>query len=412
MRASIRHSIMMVLGTALAAPVHAQTPLLLSTAGASLALSHGIEALSANPAHLGMPQTTWVQMRVVGVGAGVHTNGLGFDDYRKYNGATLNDDDKSDILSQVPDAGLSLWSEGSATALSLRAGSWGLAASGLGSARGNLDREAIDLILHGNADQPEWIFENSEGDGLASWQVALSHGRQLFTLNGGPVFAGLSAAYVRGLYLASADQVRADIATQTTGLTGDASAEWITATGGTGLGVDAGLAWQARPNLLFSFSAAHLYHTINWDSEVERTRYELTFNDVTVDNFEDSLWSSEEFTESLESFSDGLPAHLRLGAGLTSGSTRYALEGSVWTRDRFAASTKPQLSAALEHTLGQSLPLRIGASIGGRSEFAIGCGAGLHFGGFMWDIGIRIDRALWIGNGSGLSAATAIDLAI
>ena len=172
------------------------------------------------------------------------------------------------------------------------------------------------------------------------------------------------------------------------------------------------MAWQARPNLLISFSGEHLYHSIRWNNNVERTRYDLTFDEVTIDNFEDSLWSSGQTTESLAAFSDGLPAHLRLGAGLTAGATRYAVEGSVWTNDRFAASTTPQLAAAIEHTLGRTLPIRVGASVGGRSEFAIGCGAGLHFGGFVWDFGVRIDRALWIGNGSGVSAATAIDIAI
>lgn len=412
MRASMRHGLMMILATALAAPVQAQSPLALSTAGASLGLSDGVEALLANPAHLGMPQPTWVQLRVLGVSAGVHSNGLGIDDYRKYNGASLDDNDKDDILAQVPDAGLSLWSEGSASALALRAGSWGLAASGIGSARGNLDREAIDLVLHGNADQPDWSFENSEGDGLAAWQIALSHGRRLFSLNGAPVYGGLTASYVRGLYLARADQVRADLATQTTGLTGEATAQWVTADGGTGLGLDAGLAWQARPNLLVSLSAEHLYHSIKWDSGTERTRYDLVFEDVTIDNFEDSLWESQEITESIESFNDGLPAHVRLGAGLTAGKTRYALESSVWTADRFAASTTPSFSAAVEHTVGRALPLRLGMSVGGRSKFAIGCGSGIHLGAFMWDLGIRFDRALWIGSGSGLSVATAFDLAI
>jgi hypothetical protein len=287
-----------------------------------------------------------------------------------------------------------------------------LAVSGLGSGRGNLDREAIDLILHGNADQPDWTFENSQGDGLASWQIALSHGRSLFQLHGGAVYAGISAAYVRGLYLARADQVRADLATQTTGLTGEATAQWITSTGGSGVGVDAGLAWQARPNLLVSFAGTHLYHSISWTQNVERTRYDLVFEDVTVDNFEDSLWESEEVTESIASFSEGLPAHLRLGAGLTMGATRYAVESSVSTADRFGASTKPALAAAVEHTIAKRLPVRLGMSVGGRSEFAVGCGAGVRLGGFAWDFGIKIDRALWIGNGSGLSAATAIDLAI
>jgi hypothetical protein len=403
---------MMILATVLASPVQAQSPLVLSTAGASLGLSDGVEALFANPAHLGITQPTWVQLRVLGAGAGVHSNGLGLDDYRKYNGATLDDDDKSDILAKVPESGLSLWSEGSASALALRAGSWGLAVSGMGSARGNVDRDAIDLVLHGNADQPDWSFENSQGDGLAAWQVAVSHGRQLFSLNGGPVYGGLTASYVRGLYLARADEVRADLATQTTGLTGQATAEWVTADGGTGLGFDAGLAWQARPNLLVSFSAEHLYHSINWNSGTERSHYNLLFEDVTIDNFEDSLWESEEFTEAIGSFNEGLPAHLRLGAGLTAGRTRYSVEGSVWTADRFAATTTPSFAAAIEHKLGHSLPLRLGMSVGGRSKFAIGCGSGLHLGAFVWDLGIRFDRAIWIGSGSGLSIATAFDLAI
>lgn len=412
MRTSMRHGLMMILASVLASPVQAQSPLMLSTAGASLGLSDGVEALFANPAHLGMQQPTWVQVRVLGVGAGVHSNGLGLDDYRKYNGATLDDDDKSDILAQVPESGLSLWSEGSASALAVRAGSWGLAASGIGSARGNLDRDAIDLVLHGNADQPDWSFENSQGDGLAAWQLALSHGRQLFKLNGGPVYGGLTASYVRGLYLARAGQVQADLATETTGLTGEATAEWVTADGGTGFGLDAGLAWQAQPNLLVSLSAEHLYHSIKWNSGTERSRYDLTFEDVTIDNFEDSLWESEEVTEAIGSFNEGLPLHLRLGAGLTAGRTRYAVEGSVWTADRFAASTTPALAAAIEHTVGSALPLRLGVSVGGRSKFAIGCGSGLHFGSFVWDLGIRFDRAIWIGSGSGLSVATAFDLAI
>ena len=412
MRTSMRHGLMMILASVLASPVQAQRPLTLSTAGASLGLSGGVEALFANPAHLGMPQPAWVQVRVLGVGVGVHSNGLGLDDYRKYNGATLDNDDKSDILAQVPESGLSLWSEGSASALALRAGSWGLAASGIGSARGNLDRDAINLVLHGNADQPDWSFENSQGDGLAAWQVALSHGRQLFNLNGGPVYGGLTASYVHGLYLARADQVRADLATETTGLTGEATAEWVTANGGTGLGLDAGLAWQARPNVLVSFAADHIVHSIRWNSGTERTRYDLEFEDVTIDNFEDSLWESQEVTESIAAFSDGLPTHLRLGAGLTTGNTRYAVEGSVWTADRFAASTTPAIAAAVEHKVGRTLPLRLGMSVGGRSKFAIGCGSGLHFGSFVWDFGIRFDRAIWIGSGSGLSVATAFDLAI
>jgi hypothetical protein len=407
-----RLTTIIVLSLVLGASAWAQSPLALSTAGASLALSQGVEALFSNPAHLAMSQPYWVQLRLVGASAGVHSNGLGFDEYRKYNGATLEAEDKADILAQVPAEGWALWSVGSATALAARMGAWGLSVSGLGSARGNLDREAIDLLLHGNADQPHWSFENSDGEGLASWQATLSHGRRMAQLGGGPVYAGLSVSYVRGLYLARADEVRAELATETTGLTGQATAEWVTATGGDGFGVDIGAAWQARPNLLVSIACEHLYHAIRWTRQVERTRYETVFDDLTIDNFEDSLWESHELTEPGDAFSVGLPPHVRVGAAFQAGKTSLAMEGSVWTAQRFAASTTPQVAAAVEHPVTRFLPVRLGVAVGGASGLAVGWGAGLRWGAFTWDVGFRIDRGIWIGDGRGLAASTAIDLSI
>ena len=393
-----------------ASPCHGQTPLELSTAGASLALSHGVEAVFANPAHLGLQDETGVEWRLVSVGGGVHSNAFSLNDYRRYNGATFTTDDKDAILAKVPGEGWAFSGEGSVSALALRVGSWGFAVQGLGTGRGRVDRDAVELALYGNAVQPAWKFDNSLAEGLGTAVASLSYGRAIAHTAGGPISVGVTASYVRGLYLVRSGEMSADLLTSTDGLTGQAYGEVITATGGNGMAVGIGAAWEPSAQWLVSFTCDNLYHNVRWTRDVERTEYRLTFENVTVDNFEDSLWQSDETKEELGRFSQGLPPRLRAGAAWDLGSTRFGVEGSVWTRERFGTSTTPQFSAACEHTLLRFLPVRAGVSVGGASDWGVGAGTGLHLGGFHWDFGFRVDRGLWIGSAPGVSAASAIDV--
>ncbi len=393
-------------------PCFGQSPLELSTAGASLALSRGVEAIFANPAHLGLKDRASVECRLVSVGGGVHSNAFSLDDYRRYNGATFTTDDKDAILAKVPGEGWALSGEGSVSALALRAGSWGFAVQGLGTGRGRVDRDAVKLALYGNAAQPAWNFDNSLAEGMGSAEASLSYGRTVAHAAGGPISVGMTASYVRGLYLARAGDVSADLLTSTDGLTGQAYGQLVTSTGGSGVAVGLGAAWQPSAQWLVSLSCDNLYHNVRWTRNVERTQYHLTFDELTVDNFDDSLWQSDKTTEKLSNFNQGLPPRLRAGAAWDLGATRFGVEGSVWTRGQFGRSTTPQLAAACEHTLLRFLPVRAGVSVGGASEWGVGAGAGLLLGGFHWDFGFRVDRGLWIGSAPGVSAASAIDVTL
>jgi hypothetical protein len=396
----------------IASPCFAQSPLELATAGASLALSRGVEAVFANPAHLGLTDPQSIECRLVSVGGGVHSNAFDLGDYRRYNGATFTADDKKAILAKVPGQGWSLSGEGSVSALALRLGSWGFAVQGLGTGRGRIDRDAVELALYGNAAHPAWSFNNSLAEGLGSAEASLSYGRTVAHAAGGPIAVGVTASYVRGLYLARSGDVSADLQTSDDGLTGQAFGDVITATGGNGLAFGLGAAWQPSTRWLLSLACENLYHNIRWTQRVERTLYRLTFNNLTVDNFDDSLWQSNETTEKLSSFSQGLPPRLRAGAAWDLGATRLGVEASVWTREQFGASTTPQLAAACEHELLRFLPVRAGFSVGGANDWAVGAGTGLHFGGFHWDFGLRVDRGVWVGTAPGVSAASAIDVTL
>ena len=388
------------------------TVLSTSTAGAGMPMSFGLESAYANPAHLGIATSESLEIRLVGAGAGIGNNGFGFGDYRQYNGTHLDDADKRAILSNVPNDGLQFVADAGATAFATRIGRWSLHTSAFGSARGRIDRDAVELILFGNAHQSAWEFENVDGEGLAAWKIALSHGRSIGQLAGGRLYAGFSIARIRGLYYGRTDETYADLATANSGLTGSANLDALTAEGGNGWGMDIGLAWEPSKQWIASFKIENAVHTIRWDVNTEVTHYDLVFDDLTVDNYEDSLWTYDDTTEPAPAFSRGLPPQLHLGLGRIGNRVKASALVSVGLGDRFAVSTTPRIAGGIEYSLLSILPLRMGIAAGGTSGFSVGWGAGLHVGPMRLDAGVRVDRGVWVGSGRGISGAVALDFAI
>src|SRR4030042_351703 len=66
-----------------------------------------------------------------------------------------------------------------------------------------------------------------------------------------------------------------------------AAADGLTAEGGSGWGLDLGVAWEQSAQSVFSLKLENLIHTISWNRNVEVTHYTLQFEDLTIDNFDD-----------------------------------------------------------------------------------------------------------------------------
>jgi hypothetical protein len=388
----------------------ATTALAIATAGADLALASGLDAVSGNPAHLGKPGAIQTQLRLFSVGGGLRSNSLGWSDYRRYNGTTLTADDKSAILDKIPGGGFALTAEAGISALALRVGQWALTTGAVASGRGLMDEDALELLFYGNAHRADWIFEDSDAEGMAAWQIALSHGRRIGSLRNRPLYFGISVAHIRGLYFAEASEASARLATETTGLVGDAAADLTTSTGGSGWGLDLGIAYETGNRSLISLKLENLIHTVQWNRDVTVTHYSLQFDDLTIDNFDDTLWTSDEIEEARGPIRSGLPPHLRLGWGLERDRFQFGLEASAAFAERFAASTKPILAAAVGYWPWSPVHLRTGWAAGGESGITVGWGLGLNLGPVVWNAAVGIDRGLWVGSGRGLSGAMSLDL--
>ena len=386
------------------------TPLFLGTAGAGTVLGFGIDAAFGNPAQLGWQQPSRFQLRLAGLGAGVANNSFGLADYRRYNGTDLDAQDKAAILSNIPLDGLRLRTDGNVSALATRLGRWSLRADGFGVVRGRLDRQLLELLFYGNADRAAWTFANTDGEGMAGGQVVLSHGRAIVRLWGRELYAGFSASYIRGLYYARSEDTRAALALQEGGLSGAARADWITAEGGFGWGLDLGLAMEPWPQWVAALKLENAVHQIHWDRNVRARHYETSFENLTVDNFDDSLLVTTESSRPGAAFSRGLPPSIRAGLGRIGNRLRVATELSVSLRDGLGASTRPRLAGGVEYSPIHLLPLRFGAAVGGESGWAVGWGAGLLLGPVRLDTGIKIDKGFWVGSGRGMSGSLSLDM--
>ena len=94
----------------------------LGMAGSYTGLASGVDCPLFNPANLGFQSHQQTGLQIVGAGLAISNNSFSLDDYNTYTGATLNEQDKQDLLDKIPDEGLELSIDAEVSALSLSMG--------------------------------------------------------------------------------------------------------------------------------------------------------------------------------------------------------------------------------------------------------------------------------------------------
>jgi len=359
----------------------------LAMGGAGTAAARGLDAAAWNPANLAFSPGS--SLGLVGVVADVYNNSFSLGRYNEVAGQTLSEADKERLLADIPAEGFALDGNVAAGAFGLQIGRFALTSAALGAGRGNLDRDFFDLVLFGNELGETVDFADTWGEGYAVGKASLSWGQPLVSGAGGRLAFGFTASYLYGFYETHIEEAHGAVTTGMTEIAGEAFVSAVTAEGGSGYGLDLGLAWQVPGGWTLGLAVDNVLGRLRWDGTTERTELRVSASDLNALNHDlDEAVADHDTTYAIASYETTLPSRLRLGAAHDGGSLLVAADLVQGCADRAGASRTPQLNLGAEwRLLGWFVP-RAGASLGGPAGAGLAGGLGLGLG--FWQIDLAV----------------------
>lgn len=383
--------------------------------GAGMVYASGVDAIEWNPANLAL-EGGW-NVSLGEVGAAALLSGLTLEDLQ-----SIIDDDgtAAQVVSDLPASGLRLATvtEGFVTAegasradvpspgspypsVGLAFGSFGLRVRSRVMADARLSKELTDLIV--NDFDPAKIQDYRVGDtGMRAAAFSEITGAYGVTL-GTRMAIGVGVRYVKGHKLTEAKffEPVLDLVNETA----DVSAVSVESSGGSGYGVDLGLALELVAGLRLSASAINVVQKMTWDDAL--VAHEATFHGCDcptsdfVDKPEDLLDRLRGPGTPIDPNSMSLPVYLtaadlfpgaffptvfRAGLGWRAGGTSVELVGtSVSPQGRQHSQWDERVSLGLEQRLW-ILTLRAGGAKGTDGIQTISGGLGLGIGPVHLDV--------------------------
>ncbi|HEU0299619.1 MAG TPA: hypothetical protein VFR37_09200 [Longimicrobium sp.] len=341
------------------APAAAQVPLTpraLGMGGAYIGVARGQESLWQNPANLGLSNTPYWSAGIptlsLGIGArGVDVEALG--DLIQYDDLTA--EERSALLADVPASGTGADVDFRAPfiALQMRRFAVGLGYRVVGSH--TINRGIVDLVLNGFDREKTYTIDDTEGFRADFWDVAGAYGRRV-----GPVSVGATAHWYLPRQVVRSGLV--DVDTTYSVISGftvptDVRVTYagVGAEGGSGFGLDLGIAAEPIPGLTLSAALENVINTVEWSDD-------LTVRSVTLDQGDyvsgdpEQIWS--EYSDSGRPYNaatDVVQPWSRLADSVTADLDR-GLPAVLRAGAAYRVGTGTTLSAAFQTELGDDNP--------------------------------------------------------
>ncbi len=374
-------------------------------------LARNYQAIGVNPANLALETNNNLSVELFSFGADINNNSFSLADYNKYNGEHLSESDKQDILDKIPDTGLEGNAVGGASGLSFSKGSFAFGISGEGDGRASIDKQVIELIFNGNTFGDSIDISDAFGDGTAHVDFNLSYARELKQFGWGTLNWGVNAKYIYGLQYMEVVDADAYLITEMEGINSQGTFQIKTSGGGSGFGLDAGLSATYNDNWILSMAVTNLISTISWSNDNKLNTYVFSWENLTVQNSDDdSIITSDDYEESIESFSTSLAPQIALGASTRMGSYLLSFDYKQGLKNKGKVSTTPELAAGCEAHLVNFLPLRAGFSVGGANGSSSAIGFGLNLNPFFIDFAYMSTGSLIPLGGKGMGLAVSSGL--
>lgn len=415
MRAPARGLVRAVALAALAAPFPlaaqwAGGPVSGAMGGAGLVWATGFDAVELNPANLAFGRG-WT-LSLLDVGAAGLLSGTTLGDLKEI--ATAAGEGNRQVVDRLPEDGfrVSAVTEGYAVSMGADAAevpSPGVGIPGFGLSWGPvglrvrsrvlteaaMSREVADLTVSGF--NPERIREyavRETGFRSASFtEMTLGYGRSV----GGRLGVGVAVRYVQGHRLAQGRvfEPEIDLNDESLRISGVA----VEAPGGSGWGVDLGMAMEVGHGVRVSLAAQNVAQRMTWDDALRSHEAVFTDDDFDaadlgdlLDRFEDTSLDPDAVSLTVFEAARGLfseayfPTVIRTGVGWAGPSTRVEVNAqAVAPRGRQSAPWDQRLSAGVEQRVA-FLVLRGGYAMAQDGVNALTGGVGLRVGPVRLDL--------------------------
>jgi hypothetical protein len=351
-----------------------------------------------NPSLLDRSGAPRWSVQFLSLGIQLGNNTLSRNDYQRlFTGSdnVWDNQDKEDILGQVPGNGLKGFFTGSVTGVGVSVGRFALNIQGVGAARAGIPKDFLTLALYGNELNRSYSFDDIEADGWGAITADFSVGHRLDWKYFDEFAVGATFRYIRGLVYGGVETAEGEAMVSENGATGYGNFETCYGFKGDGVGLDlaASALWKERWE--FGITLGNLIGTITW--ELDSTRiygFDVTSGEVDLDSLDDQDYLDRLFNEVDTTYGGGtsksrLPFYIQLNAGYQVNqqliATAELLQG---TSNQPGASTIPRLTVAGEYRYVHWLPVRLGVAVGGTYTIRWGCGFGLDFNNYTFDLGV------------------------
>ena len=384
-------------------------PRSLGMGGAYTTIARDFFSVGVNPANLGVVRN-YIAMQFIQINFGVSNSSLSLFEYNKFNGADLEEGNKKEeLLSLIPDEGLSLYFDGSVQPL-LGNISWNNMAVttdiySIGEV--TIPKAPFEIMFNGNGIGVDYSLE-AGGESLSAAEIGFSNGG-LF----GGYLMGYSLRIIKGLAYFGVDSSGANLLTDSSKIVGDGEYIMMSSKGGLGYSFDIGLLRVSRGRVHFGIALINLLGKINWSDDNEQIKYfytvdNLNLNRVAKKGYSALVTGDNERTPLKEQFSTNLPRLLRIGASTSYRKTLIAFDYVQGFSDRLYSSKVGKFSLGMEYFGESRTPFRFGISAGGKEGKEIGVGLGIRLLKVELDVAYAMRGAYKPANAKGFEFSLSI----
>ena len=398
--------------------------------GATTTNADGIYAVGFNPALIAYQKDKPFMLQLGGIDIGFGNNYLSMAAMNALSGDTLDNDEKTTIINHLKSRGglnFDLFAQLATPGLNYASGNMALTSNILYMNSYSLPAGMARLMLEGNANNPE-IDMTLGFEIMSVHELGFS-----FAIPFESYALGFTLKYLQGLFYMGidSDSSSANFITTPQSVYGSGSYYLRQGFGGSGYGLDIGVASKDFNGLRFGASLINALGSIGWNkpsfikdiidyplkwdgeqlSDSVAVLYTYKIDSLRADNLSSTtiFTSSSKVVKNLDEdgnvkeFNIRYPAILRFGFSYKKEDLLISSDLTTSFENRLYASSRWRWAVGAELYRFPAMPLRMGFAWEGRDRTELGLGAGFYGGPVMIDFGFSFRNGMWIHSMKGLN---------